>query len=147
MQNNEIKIKIKGRFSKTAKRETSLKRILQELYLGIDFPFFFSGDPNNFSWESHQVLFMDDTKNSLIDTFEYSGIHFKAIDGDYDLSIEFQIENESKKELDAVKIFKFPIIAYTFTDEGYKQIYQGVNMLTRFNLKKNFEYNINLKIS
>ena len=146
LQNNEIKIMIKGKFIKIPNEERALKNILQDLYLGIDFPFFFNGDPNNFSWESNQVLFKGDKKNSLIDTFEYSGIHFKAIDGDYDLSIEFQIEDGSKKELDAVKICKFPIIAYTFTDEGYKQIYQGVNMVARFKLKKVFEYNINLKI-
>jgi 4-alpha-glucanotransferase len=147
LRNNEIKIIIKGAFKKIPNKETVLKRILEDLYLGIDFPFFFNGNPDNFSWESYQVLFKEDTKNSLIDTFEYPGIHFKAIDGDYNLSIEFQIGNESKKELDAVKFFKFPLIAYTFTDEGYKQIYQGVNMLSRFKLKRNFEYKINLKIS
>jgi hypothetical protein len=137
---------IKGVFIKLPDKETVLENILQELYLGFDFPFFFNGEPNNFSWESRQLLFTGGTKNSLLDTFEYPGIHFKAIDGDYDLSIEFQVESESKKELDAVKIFKFPIIAYTFTDEGYKQIYQGVNMVARFKLKKVFEYTINLKI-
>jgi hypothetical protein len=147
LRNNEIKIIIKGAFRTIPNKETVLKRILEDLYLGIDFPFYFNGNPDNFSWESYQVLFKEDTKNSLIDTFEYPGIHFKAIDGDYNLSIEFQIGNESKKELDAVKFFKFPLIAYTFTDEGYKQIYQGVNMLSRFKLKKNFEYKINLKIS
>ena len=147
LKNNNLRITIKGAFITISNKESVLKRILQELYLGIDFPFFFNGNPDNYKWESNQILFTGGLKNSLIDTFEYFGIHFKAIDGDYDLSMEFQIENESKKELDAVKIFKFPIIAYTFTDEGYKQIYQGVNMVARFKLKKEFEYTINLKIS
>ena len=145
--NNEIEFIIKGKFRKIPGGETALKRILDELFLGIDIPFFFNGNPNNFKWESYQVLGKRELENSLLDTFEYSGIHFKAFDGDYDLTLEFQIENELKKDLDSVKIFKFPIIAYAFTDEGYQEIYQGVNILLRFKLKKEFEYRIILKIS
>ncbi|TFG25599.1 MAG: DUF1925 domain-containing protein [Promethearchaeota archaeon] len=146
VMNNEIEIILKGRFREIPNRETVLKRILEELFLGIDFPFFFNGDPNNFRWESHQVLDTREPKNSLLDAFEYSGTHFKAFDGDYGLSLEFQIENELKEDSNSVKIFKFPIIAYAFTDEGYQEIYQGVNMLLRFKLKKEFEYRVILKI-
>jgi len=48
---------------------------------------------------------------------------------------------------DKIKIHKFPIIAYAFTDEGYKHIYQGMNILPRFKLDKSFEINIQLKIN
>ena len=43
-------------------------------------------------------------------------------------------------------INKFPIIAYVYTDEGYKKIYQGINITPVFKLKKNFEIQIQFKI-
>ncbi|GAH07370.1 unnamed protein product, partial [marine sediment metagenome] len=44
------------------------------------------------------------------------------------------------------KIYKFPIIAYAFTDEGYKKIYQGINVLPCFKLKKEFEFHLTSSI-
>ena len=46
-----------------------------------------------------------------------------------------------------IKINKFPIIAYAYTDEGYKTIYQGITVVPQLKLEKTFELNIELIIS
>ncbi|MFX0031516.1 MAG: alpha-amylase/4-alpha-glucanotransferase domain-containing protein [Candidatus Hodarchaeota archaeon] len=143
---NKINIILKGNFKKEPRKEDLIGIILDKLELGIDIPFFFNGDPNKFSWESNQVLFANAKKNELIKSFEYEGYHFKAFDETYDLIFEFEISSSSKLDLENVKISKFPIIAYTYTDEGYKKIFQGINVLPRFKLSKNFEYNIEMKV-
>ncbi|MHA1194120.1 MAG: hypothetical protein ACTSP9_17835, partial [Promethearchaeota archaeon] len=107
----------------------------------------FNGDPEKFQWKSNQVLFLDDVKNSLIEPFEFIGYHLQAYDETYDLHLEFQISNESKIEKETIKISKFPIIAYAFTDEGYKEFYQGITIIPRFKLKKEFEYHITISIN
>ena len=124
-----------------------LKRILEQIYLGVDLPFFFNGDPNKFEWESNQVLFLEKKKSPLLKPFEYTGHHFKAYDESYKLNFELSLSSQIKADTDSIKIYKFPIVAYAFTDEGYKKIYQGINLLTQFKLKKNFEYEIVLNIN
>ena len=46
-----------------------------------------------------------------------------------------------------IKVYKFPIFAFIYTDEGYKRIHQGINITPRFKLDKTFELNIELIIS
>jgi len=144
---SQIDITIKGEFVKIPKKEEILKRVIETVSLGIDLPFFFNGDPEKFEWKSNQVLFVDDVKNSLIEPFEFMGYHLKAHDGTYDLHLEFQITNESKIDKETIKINKFPIVAYVFTDEGYKEIYQGITIIPCFKLKKEFEYFITITIN
>ncbi|MHA1670051.1 MAG: alpha-amylase/4-alpha-glucanotransferase domain-containing protein [Promethearchaeota archaeon] len=147
VKGNQIVITIKGNFQKISEEEEVLKRIIETLYLGIDLPFFFNGDPNKFEWESNQVVLLKEKKNPLLKPFEYFGHHFKAYDESYKLNFECLLSSQIKAEIDSIKIYKFPIIAYTFTDEGYKKIYQGINLLTQFKLKKNFEYEIIININ
>ena len=147
VEENKIVIKINGNFQKIAGEEEVLKSILEKLCLGVDLPFFFNGDPNNFEWESNQILFPEEKNNPLLKPFEYSGCHFKACDESYKLNFEISLSSQIKADTDSMKIYKFPIIAYAFTDEGYKKIYQGINVLTQFKLKKNFKYEIVLNIN
>ncbi|NVM17977.1 MAG: DUF1925 domain-containing protein [Candidatus Lokiarchaeota archaeon] len=147
VEENQIIITIKGNFQIISGEEEVLKRILEKLDLGVDLPFFFNGDPNKFEWESNQVLFLEEKKNPLLKPFEYSGHHFKAYDESYKLNFELSLSSQSKADTGSIKIYKFPIVAYAFTDEGYKKIYQGMNLLTQFKLKKNFEYEIVLNIN
>jgi len=146
VEGNKIKINLKGNFKKVTGKEDLLGIILDKLELGMDIPFFFNGDPNKFSWESNQVLFADAKKNELIKSFEYEGYHFKSCDQIVDLKFEFEISSTSKSDLEKLRIAKFPIIAYTYTDEGYNKLFQGINVIPRFKLSKNFEYNIELNI-
>ncbi|MBA7649110.1 hypothetical protein ES703_56904 [subsurface metagenome] len=146
VEENQIVITIKGKFQKISGEEEVLKRILEKLYLGVDLPFFFNGDPNKFEWESNQVLFLEGKKSPLLKPFEYSGHHFKAYDKSYKLNFEYSLSSQIKADIDSIKIYKFPIVAYTFTDEGYKKIYQGINVLPRFKLKKEFEFNLIISI-
>ncbi|MCK4287162.1 MAG: hypothetical protein KAX18_13215, partial [Candidatus Lokiarchaeota archaeon] len=67
-------------------------------------------------------------------------------DESYDLNLEFSLIDQSKANINFIKLYKFPIIAYAFTDEGYKKIYQGINLLPRFKLSKEFEYKLNIRI-
>jgi len=147
VEESQIVITIKGNFQKISGEEEVLKRILEKLYLGVDLPFFFNGDPNEFEWESNQVSFQEGKKSSLLKPFEYSGHHFKAYDESYNLNFEYSLSSQIKADTDSIKIYKFPIVAYTFTDEGYKKIYQGINLLTQFKLKENFEYEIIININ
>jgi len=146
VEENQIVITIKGNFQKISGEEKVLKRILEKLYLGVDLPFFFNGDPNKFEWESNQVLFLEGKKSPLLKPFEYSGHHFKAYDESYKLNFEYSLSSQIKADTDSIKIYKFPIVAYAFTDEGYKKIYQGINVLPRFKLKKEFEFNLIISI-
>jgi hypothetical protein len=146
VEENQIVITIKGNFQKISGEEEVLKRILEKLYLGVDLPFFFNGDPNKFEWESNQVLFLEGKKSPLLKPFEYSGHHFKAYDGSYKLNFKYSLSSQNKADTDSIKIYKFPIVAYVFTDEGYKKIYQGINVLPRFKLKKEFEFNLIISI-
>ncbi|MFX1294626.1 MAG: alpha-amylase/4-alpha-glucanotransferase domain-containing protein [Promethearchaeota archaeon] len=146
VEDNKIKIILKGNLNKIVGKEELAARILDKLTIGIDIPFFFNGDPNRFTWESNQVLFANDNNNELLASFEYHGHHFKAYDDSYDLFFEFEISSTSKSDLESIKIVKFPIIAYAYTDEGYKKIYQGINVVPQFKLSKNFDYHIELKV-
>jgi len=147
IEDSQITLKMKCKFEKILGKEVLLKEILDTLHLGIDLPFFFNGDHNKFHWESNQVYFLDEKLNHLLKPFEFAGQHFKAYDESYDLNIEFSFNDQSKTNTDSIKIYKFPIVAYVFTDEGYKKIYQGINLLTQFKLKKNLEYEIIININ
>jgi alpha-amylase len=147
VEENQIDISIKGFFKKFTGKEHVLKRIIDNLCLGVDLPFFFNGDPNKFLWESNQVIFLEGQKNELLKPFEYSGYHFKACDVSYNLNVEYLLSSQFKSDKDSIKIYKFPIIAYAFTDEGYKKIYQGINFIAQLKIKKEFEFRLLLKIN
>ncbi|MFX1288571.1 MAG: alpha-amylase/4-alpha-glucanotransferase domain-containing protein, partial [Promethearchaeota archaeon] len=147
VEDNQIVITIKGYFQKLTGEDQVLKSILEKLYLGVDFPFFFNGDPNKFKWEGNRMLFPEERISPLLKSFEFSGRHFKAYDESYNLNIEYMLSNQFSGEKDSIVIDKFPLVAYTFTDEGYKKIYQGINLLSKFNLTKNFEYEIIIKVN
>jgi alpha-amylase len=146
VEKNVVNASIKVKFNKEPQKETILATILEKLNMGIDIPFFFNGDPNKFRWESNQVLFIKKEENDLLKPFEYDGFHFKAYDDAYNLSVELEISSELKSDLDSTKIVKFPIIAYAYTDEGYKKIYQGINLIPKFKLKRKQEYHLKLTI-
>jgi alpha-amylase len=146
IEDSQITLSMKCKFEKILGKEVLLKEILDTLHLGIDFPFFFNGDTNKFQWESNQVYFLDEKLNHILKPFKFAGQHFKAYDESYDLNLEFSFKDPSKTNTDFIKIYKFPIIAYAFTDEGYKKIYQGINLLPRFKLKNDFEFITKIKI-
>ncbi|MFX1528462.1 MAG: alpha-amylase/4-alpha-glucanotransferase domain-containing protein [Promethearchaeota archaeon] len=146
VKENSLKLSVMGSLKKKPGKEDMMARILDQLELGIDIPFFFNGDPKGFSWESNQVLFANGKNNELLKPFEYEGYHFKSYDENYNLTLEIEISSTSKSDLEKVRIAKFPIVAFVYTDEGYKKIYQGINVIPRFKLSKNFIYNIDLKI-
>jgi len=146
VEDSQINLTMKCKFEKLLGKEVLLKEILDTLHLGIDLPFFFNGDPNKFHWESNQVHFLDEKLNHLLKPIEFVGQHFKAYDESYDLTLECSFIDQSKANINLLKLYKFPIIAYAFTDEGYKKIYQGINLLPRFKLSKEFEYKMNIRI-
>jgi len=131
-------------FEEISGQEEILKRIIKYLNIAIDIPFFFNGDTinyNKFQWESNQLELNGEEERDLLDPFQYEGTHFKAYDEFYDVSVEFDISSD----LDSVKIYKFPIIAYVYTDEGYRKIYQGINVSPLFKFEKSFEFHLKIK--
>jgi len=146
VEDSQIAITIRCKFDKILGKEDSLKEILNSLYLGIDLPFYFNGEPSKFQWETNQINSLDNDLNQLLKPFEFTGHNFKAYDASYKLNLEYSFTNQSKPNTNSIKIYKFPIIAYTFTDEGYKKIYQGINLLPRFKLNKEFEFSLIIDI-
>ncbi|MFW9867359.1 MAG: alpha-amylase/4-alpha-glucanotransferase domain-containing protein [Candidatus Thorarchaeota archaeon] len=142
VEDNEIEIKIRINFEEISDKNDVLQRITKNLNLTIDLPFFFNGDAEKFQWEG-APLESDEEGIPLLDPCQYEGINFKAYDESYDLTLEFAITSDT----DSVKIYKFPIITYTYTEEGYKQIYQGINVTTLFTLDKSFEFQLKIKTS
>ena len=89
-----------------------------------------------------EFVFNDNKRNHLLDPLLFEGSTFKAYDRSHDLNFEVKITSKSNK----TRIAKFPLIAYTFTEEEYKEIYQGVNLLPIFKLDKHLELTLQLKI-
>lgn len=142
VEENKIIITVKGKFQEDPAEEAILQGIIDKLHLAIDLPFFFNGDPNKFTWETASVN-LEKTNKNLLEPFHYVGDNFKARDETYNLSFEALLSSDTNH----LTINKFPIISFTKTDEGYKEIYQGVNLIPRMNLGKNFELHIELIIS
>jgi len=141
VEDNEIEIRIRIKFEEIPGKEEILRRIIKDLNLAIDLPLFFNGDTDKFQWESDQEELKDKVDIILLEPFEYKGTQFKAYDESYDLRVEVDIICD----LDPVKIVKFPIIAYAYTDVGYKEIYQGFNVIPLFKIDKSFEFHLKIK--
>jgi len=146
VEESQVILKVNCKFEKVLGKEELLKNIFDSLWLGVDLPFFFNGDTNKFQWESNQINSLDKGSNPLLKPFEFVGQNFKAYDESYDLNLEFSFNDVSKATSNPKKIHKFPIIAYAFTDEGYKKIYQGINLLPRFKLSDEFEFKIDISV-
>ncbi|MFX1600406.1 MAG: alpha-amylase/4-alpha-glucanotransferase domain-containing protein [Promethearchaeota archaeon] len=142
IEDNEIEVIIRINFDELPEDKGMLSRIIKNLSVAIDIPFFFNGDTNKFQWKSRQVDFKDEKDMKLLESFQYPGSHFSAYDESYDINFEFDISNK----IDSIKIYKFPIIAYAYTEEGYQEIYQGINVIPLFKLDKNLEIHLKLKI-
>ncbi len=142
IEDNEIEVIIRINFDEIHGKEEILTRIIKNLKLAIDIPFFFNGDISKFQWGSEQGEFKDNEENELLEPFLYKGSHFKAYDKTSDLYFEFEISSKSN----SFKINKFPIIANVYTDEGYKEIYQGINVTPLLKLDKNLEFHLKLQI-
>jgi hypothetical protein len=141
VEDNEIEIRIRINFEEIPGKEEILRRIIKNLNLAIDIPIFFNGDTNKFQWECNQGELRDNGEINLLEPFEYRGTHFKVYDGSYDLRVEIDIISD----LNPVKIVRFPIIAYAYTDEGYKEIYQGFNVSPLFKIDRSFEFHLKMK--
>ena len=141
-EENEIEVILRINFEEIPENEKLLDRIIKYLNIAVDIPFFFNGDPNKFHWESKQVDFKDKENTKLLEPFQYMGSHFKAYDETYDLNFEIDISSKS----DSIKITKFPIITCTYTDEGYKEIYQGINITPVIKLEKHLEFHLKIQI-
>jgi len=142
VEDNEIKVSIRINFNQIPDNEGILNHIVKDIHAAIDIPFFFNGDTDKFQWESKQGEFNNNLANKLLEPFEYVGTNFRAYDESYDLNFEIDISSSD----DLIKIYKFPLIAYAYTEEGYKEIYQGVCVVPIFKLDKNLEIQLALKI-
>ena len=142
VEDSEIKVSLRINFNEIPGNEGILNRIVKNINMAIDIPFFFNGDTTKFQWESKQGDFDDDKDIKFLEPFQYTGSHFRAYDESYDLNLDIDISSNN----DLIKINKFPIIAYAYTEEGYKEIYQGINVIPFFKLDKNLEIHLTLKI-
>jgi alpha-amylase len=138
---NTIEISIEGNINDYKSLENQDSLGLKEIAIGIDLPFFFNGDPNKFEWDSKDVILSTQKEKDLLNTFEYSGNNFKAVDKTYDFSMEINMTPEKN----SYTIQKFPIIAQLKVEEKYEEVFQGISLLIKKKLTKFF--NIQLKIT
>jgi 4-alpha-glucanotransferase len=138
---NSIDISIEGKINDFKHLNNQEIRGLEEIAIGIDLPFFFNGDPNKFEWDSKDVVLSTQKEKNLLNTFEYSGNNFKAVDKTYDFSLELNVIPEKS----SYTIQKFPIIAQLKVEEKYEDVFQGISVLIKKKLTKFF--NIQLKIN
>ena len=139
-KNNIITLTINGSFKGNAKKENAvLNRIINNLNIGIDIPFYFNGDIKNARWISNQHAFKTEEEKSLNLPFRYEGSHFKAVDTDNKLQFEINT-------LNTCRFIKYPIITYTNTDQGYMEMYQGIAITVISKIKNEFNITIELKI-
>jgi alpha-amylase len=142
VEDNEIEIRTRVSFEDLPEKEEILRRIINNLKLVIDFPFFFNGDSNKFQLKYNETKSEQNDISNPLSLFHYEGINFKAYDETYDLNIEFALEGDQN----AAKFVGFPLIANAYTDEGYKKIYQGINVAILFDIDKSLEFHIKLTI-
>ena len=142
IQDNKIITTITGTLLNDPNKKEILQSLVKHLNIGIDIPFFFNGDPKEFKWESKQVDSSTVESNSIIDNYVFLGNHFKAYDKSYDFSFEINIDSDLES-----KIAKFPLITNTFTDEGYQNIFQGINVIAMFKIRENFKITLELIIN
>ena len=141
VEDNEIEIIVRTNFEEIPGKEPHLQRIIDYLNIAIDIPFFFNGDTSKFQWENKQKELNDEQEGDLLEVSQEEGYSFKAYDVSYDLGLEIKISND----LNSGKIYRFPIIAYAYTEEGYQKIYQGINITPIFKFQKSFEVHLKLK--
>jgi hypothetical protein len=127
VEKNEVRLSLKGELSAREGVSQEEKASIDDLSLGIDLPFFFNGNPRKFQWDSGEEEKDIPADNELQDTFIYEGSKFHAYDESYDLHFEIDIQSDKKS-----KIGCFPIVSFTYTDEGYKHILQGFNLIPVF---------------
>ncbi len=132
LENKRIKILIFGKINSNEINHLKLNSVLEKVVMGIDIPFFFNGNPDEFK--------------ELLNASEYIGTTFEAYDKTYDLSFKINFLSEGEPNLKP-KIKSFPIISYTYTDEGYKDLYQGINVISILKLKKEFHVEFEIVIS
>ncbi|MFX1457555.1 MAG: alpha-amylase/4-alpha-glucanotransferase domain-containing protein [Promethearchaeota archaeon] len=141
IEDNEIEIRVRVNFEEILGNEEMLNRIINGLYIAVDLPFFFNGDTNKFQWESNQEELKDNEIFNLLEPSEHKCTQFKVYDESYDLRVEVDI----MYDLNSIKIVKFPIIAYAYTEEGYREIYQGFNVTPLLNIDRSFEFHFKIK--
>jgi hypothetical protein len=146
VEESSISLKMNCKFENDVGKEDILKNIVENLYLGVDLPFFFNGDSTKFQWSSNQILFLEKDVNPLLKPLEFSSQKFKAYDKSYDLNLEYSFTDDHIAANDSKNVCKFPIVTYAFTDEGHKMFYQGINVIPQFKLNKELEINIKIKI-
>jgi hypothetical protein len=141
VEDNEIEIIVNVNFEEISGKEINLQRIIDYLNIAIDIPFFFNGDTSKFQWNNNQNELNDEQEVDLLKVSQEKGNNFKAYDESYDLGIEIKISNV----LNSTKIYRFPIIAYAYTEEGYQKIYQGINVTPLFKFEKSYEFHLKIK--
>ncbi|MFW9895651.1 MAG: alpha-amylase/4-alpha-glucanotransferase domain-containing protein [Candidatus Thorarchaeota archaeon] len=141
IEDNEIEIRVRVNFEEILGNEEMLNRIINSLYIAVDLPFFFNGDTNKFQWESNQEELKNNEIFNLLEPSEHTCTQFKVYDESYDLRVEVDI----MYDFNSIKVVKFPIIAYAYTEEGYKEIYQGFNVTPLLNIDRSFEFHFKIK--
>ncbi len=144
IEENRILVAIKGTFGKKGSNNEEISKLCEQVKIAVDLPFFFNGDTEEFSWESTDLISSSESNSheNLLDLLEYKGSDFTAHDNTYDLEFKIMISSNNED----IRIGKYPIIARAYTEDGYKDIYQGICVVPMFFLSKDFEIQLNFVV-
>lgn len=142
VERNTITLSLQGQIGPKDGTTQNTADLIEDLHLGIDLPFFFNGDPSKFQWDSEGSQKNGDSENDLQETFIYEGTTFYAYDGTYDLHFDLTVDSDKTSRIGC-----YPIISFTYTDEGYKHILQGFNLIPVLtNIGDSFSIYLKMKI-
>lgn len=135
---NDSKVNIEYEFELI---DTSKRSKMTEFDILIELPFIFSGDPNKFQCRA------DGDEVPFFDYAEFKSTSLEFIDPLYGQKINISLgspDNSADKKLKS--IFKHQITCHARTNNGYKDIYEGMNVCVRYNLADILDEKITFKI-
>ncbi len=140
IEENQILITIKGKVGEETQHDEINKEIEENLLVGIDLPFFLSGD--DLTWDCSKLLLEGEKSCKFLDKICFEGNDFEAYDKTHNLAIKFMITSNKGNS----NICKFPLYTLVLENQNYKKIYQGLNLLPVFNISPSFEFQIQIKV-
>ncbi|MCP4763116.1 MAG: DUF1926 domain-containing protein, partial [archaeon] len=105
---------------------------LENLCIAIDLPFIFSGDPNKFSYQK----IPSDIEHPFFKSVSLKFDELIFEDPQYELKYCIKIGPSLKNSAENafLQTFKYQITCFARTNNGYKEVYEGMNVVLRLDL-------------
>lgn len=143
IKQDEITFMIRGKIDENSESSKETKDTIKQLKIGMDIPFFFNGEPKEFKWKDLNESMYDEKNDKYFSAREDTTNEIIAYDKTYDLTFQLTINSSEGP----VNVIRYPIIAFAYTDTGYREIYQGLCTIPNIKLKSAFWMECKIQIS